>query len=79
MLDPRRWGSSQQKWVRNMALASQVGIFLVVAILVGWAIGQWLDKKLGTDPWLTALFTLLGAAAGFIELFRIVARISEDE
>ncbi|HOJ22478.1 MAG TPA: AtpZ/AtpI family protein [Armatimonadota bacterium] len=76
---PNRLGDSERKWIRNMALAGQVGIFLAAAIFIGWALGQWLDRKLGTDPWLTALFTLLGAAAGFLELFRVAAQISGDE
>jgi len=76
---PKRLGDSERKWIRNMALAGQVGIFLAAAIFIGWALGQWLDRKLGTDPWLTALFTLLGAAAGFLELFRVAAQISGDE
>jgi ATP synthase protein I len=76
---PDQSDSGERKWVRNMALAGQVGIFLAIAIVIGWALGQWLDRKLGTDPWLTALFTLLGAAAGFLELFRVAAQISRDE
>jgi len=72
-------GSGDRKWVRKMALASQVGVFFAVAIVIGWAFGQWLDRKLGTTPWLTALFVLLGAAAGFLELFRVAAELSKDE
>ncbi|NLC58048.1 MAG: AtpZ/AtpI family protein [Armatimonadetes bacterium] len=75
----RRGSNGEHRWVRNVALASQVGIFLAVAIAIGWFIGQWLDARLGTTPWLTVLFTLLGTAAGFIELFRVALRIVRDE
>lgn len=74
---PRR--DEERRWARNLALASQVGIFLVVAIGIGWYAGQWLDRRLGTEPWLTVLCTLLGTAAGFIELFRVVLRITQEE
>jgi F0F1-type ATP synthase assembly protein I len=67
------------KWIRAAGLASTAGLVLVVAIVIGWAFGSWLDKKLGTDPWLMLLFTLMGIAAGFIEMFRIVLSISREE
>jgi F0F1-type ATP synthase assembly protein I len=39
---------------------AQVGIELTAAVLLGFCAGYWLDKKLGTAPWLM----LGGAAAG---------------
>lgn len=69
----------RRKWIRNAGLASTAGIVLVVATFIGFFFGQWLDKRLGTEPWLTLLLTLMGIVAGFIEVFRIVRQISEDE
>jgi ATP synthase protein I len=54
-----------------------VGIQLVVATFLGFFIGHFLDKFLGTKPWLTIIFLILGIAAGFRDLFRI-ARESND-
>lgn len=39
------------------------------SIVVGFAIGHFLDKWLKTDPWLTMLFILFGILAGFVNLF----------
>lgn len=78
-MDRRDRREDQSGWVRNAAMASQIGIFLAVATIIGWWIGQALDKRFGTTPYLMALFTLLGVAAGFIEMFRVVTRISADE
>lgn len=64
------------RWIRNAGLASTAGIVLVVATFIGFFIGRWLDAKLGTDPWLMLLLTLMGIIAGFIEVFRIVSQIS---
>lgn len=51
-----------------------VGMVLVTSIVLGYLLGRYLDGKLGTGPWLTAGGFLLGAAAGFLELFRTVSR-----
>ena len=67
------------KWYRKAGLASSIGIVLVAAIFIGWAFGSWLDKKLGTAPWLMLVFTLLGIAAGFVEMVRIAQRLSKDD
>ena len=50
--------------------ASLVGIHLCATTLVGLAIGFYLDKFLGTRPWLTLIFLFLGIGAGFREIFK---------
>jgi ATP synthase protein I len=47
-----------------------VGIEMGVAVLIGWAVGYWLDKRFATGPWLMVLFTLCGVAAGFKGMIR---------
>jgi ATP synthase protein I len=44
---------------------SSIGIEMAVAVFIGWAIGHYLDRWLGTDPWLMIVFVLCGIAAGF--------------
>ena len=51
-----------------------VGTTLVASIVLGYFLGSALDRKLGTDPWLTVAGVLVGMAAGFVGLFRTVAR-----
>ncbi|MDO8587363.1 MAG: AtpZ/AtpI family protein [Armatimonadota bacterium] len=65
--------------MRKAGLASSVGLVLVVSIVLGWAFGSWLDSKLHTAPYLMMLFTLLGIAAGFIEMIRIAQQLSKDD
>ncbi|MBC8414673.1 MAG: AtpZ/AtpI family protein [Nitrospira sp.] len=61
-------------------MASTVGINLVATTFVGFAIGHWvLDAYLGTDPWFTIIFLLLGIAAGFRHLFRLSSRLNQDD
>jgi ATP synthase protein I len=51
-----------------------VGTTLVACIVVGWWLGSVLDRRLGTSPWLVVVGVLLGTAAGFVGLFRMVSR-----
>jgi ATP synthase protein I len=51
----------------------RVGVELVSALVVAVAIGYGLDYLLGTRPILTAVFVLLGGAAGILNVWRLFA------
>ncbi len=57
---------------RELARLSTIGVTLVAATAIGLGIGYGLDRWLGTNPWFTLIFTLLGIVAGFVNLFRDV-------
>ena len=44
----------------------------VVAILIGWWFGAFLDGWFGTAPWLMIVFLVLGLAAGALNVYRTV-------
>ena len=57
-----------------------VGPHFIACLLVGWFVGNWcLDRWLDSYPVWTTVFLILGMAAGFINLFREVARINREE
>ncbi len=60
-------------------MAWTVGLNLVLSTFIGLAIGYWLDKVLGTSPWLTIIFLVLGIIAGFRELFRMAKKEIRDD
>lgn len=60
-------------WKTGMAVAS-AGIEMVVAMGVGYLGGDWLDGRLGTTPWLTAVGFAFGVAAAFLGLWRNARR-----
>ena len=50
------------------------GLFsLIVAIGIGWWFGRFLDRWLGTSPWLMTVFLVLGLAAGVLNVYRTVS------
>jgi ATP synthase protein I len=55
-----------------LGLAFRIGLELVVAVVVGTAIGWGFDQWLGTRPGLTILFFFLGVGAGMVNVWRAV-------
>jgi ATP synthase protein I len=60
--------------LRQLLDASTVGIQFVLCTFVGFGMGYFLDKFLGTSPWLKIVFFILGIIAGFRELLRVARR-----
>lgn len=58
---------------------SSLGLEMGAAIVVGLLIGLWLDRTLGTKPWLTVVFFLLGVAAGFKNIFGLLREQSRKQ
>ena len=46
------------------------GFQFTAAVLAGVLGGNWLDRKLGTSPWLLIVMVFAGAALGFYSLYR---------
>ncbi len=63
------WGLDP-RMLRAAGRVSAVGIEIVVALVIGYHIGRWIDGKVGTAPYLTIFFTLVGVGAGIKALVR---------
>ena len=59
---------------RIAGFTGAVGLEIAAAICIGALGGRFLDRKLGTDPWLT----YLGFAAGIGAALKALVRISRD-
>ena len=62
------------KTYRLLAEYSSIIFILPSTVVGGYFLGNWLDGRLGTSPWLTVAFVLAGSIAGFVEVFRILLR-----
>ena len=69
-------GSSKIDFKQIVGLSSLV-LMLPSSIAVGLFIGYWLDKWLGTHPWLLIVFLLLGTVSGFYSLLRGVNKYKD--
>jgi ATP synthase protein I len=51
----------------------QLAIALPAGCVIGWLVGSWLDRHFH-QSWITVVGILLGAAAGFVQIFRTASR-----
>ncbi len=67
--------------LRTVGLLGVIPLMIGVAPLIGYVIGNWLDTKLGTGPYLMVVFIALGFGAAIKETIKIIKeanRESED-
>ncbi len=64
--------------IRALGALSAVGIAFVLAIVIGAAIGYWLDRLTGLSPLFFLLFFLLGLAAGIVNVVRTMASYADE-
>lgn len=63
------WGTA----LRDVAPLIGIGTTLAVTVLLGLGVGYWVDRRLGTEPWLLLVGGLLGMALAFYQFYRTVA------
>jgi ATP synthase protein I len=63
---------------RGMAYGLRMSSELVAAILVGGFMGYMLDTWLGTMPWLSLVFIMMGFAAGILNILRAFKRMQAE-
>jgi ATP synthase protein I len=56
-----------------------LGLQLAVAVLLGTALGYWIDSKLHSSPLFILIGVLLGAVAGFTNIYRTVYPASNNK
>ncbi len=52
-----------------LGVVMSAGATMAASVAIGYFIGNWLDNRFGTKPWLTIIMFLLGTAAGLKSLY----------
>lgn len=63
--------------LRQLGVYITIPFVLAVPPVLGWLAGQWLDEKMGSGPYMMYLLIVLGFAAGFREVYRIIKRFGD--
>ncbi len=63
---------------RALGLTGGIGAAMAASILGGYFLGRYLDAKFGTAPWLLILTLLLCMTAGFLEVYKIVKKVTKE-
>jgi len=73
------WSDSSETVSHGAGLAA--GSAFVVSIIAGAMLGNWIDLRWNHTgmPWATLIMTLIGAAAGFLNLKRILDRANRNK
>lgn len=58
-----------KKLFRELWYYSSLSFSIALAIVIGLAIGYWLDTRYDTSPWFTLIFLGLGIIAGFRNIY----------
>ena len=66
-----------KKTIKTLGYLSTIGLAMALSIAIGAFTGYYLDKWLGTKPWLSLLFLGFGIVAAFRNLF-ILYKKSKD-
>ena len=69
--DAKRTGGGSSAGLGGAEFAG-IGVQFALVILVFTFAGVWLDRRLGTSPWLTIIGVFVGAAGGFYSMYRKV-------
>ncbi|MGE5246741.1 MAG: AtpZ/AtpI family protein [Verrucomicrobiota bacterium] len=64
---------------RELGRYSALGLEMAISVVVGLGIGYYLDKWLGTAPWLMILWIGFGFAAGVRSLYRAAVRAGQEQ
>lgn len=68
----------KRRTLRQLNIALSVGMVFPVSIVIGYVMGYYLDRWLGTT-YLKIVFLLFGVAAGFVNFIRMVSQIGNDQ
>jgi ATP synthase protein I len=67
-----------RKYIKLLAIASTMGISMVLALVIAIIVGYYLDKWFQTSPLFFLIFMVLGIIAGFRNIYVIMKRTEKD-
>lgn len=54
-----------RRYLRELAYYASLGLQVALSIVIGLAVGVYLDGRFKTNPWCTLIFLIMGIAAGY--------------
>jgi len=71
-------GGDSRHYYRNVAELASIPLMLGVAVVIGWWLGRWADRRLHTEWVFQALGIALGIGAGVRHTVFLVRRVSKE-
>ena len=76
---PRKEKLAEKPFTYAVAIGFRLSIELLSGVVIGAAIGYFLDMAFGTRPLLMGIFLLLGGMAGFLNVYKFVKRREKEK
>ena len=73
---PKKKGNDN---LRQIGLLGTIPFLIGVGPMIGYFLGDWLDNKFGTSPFLLIIFIGLGIAAAVKETIKIIKQANRDQ
>ena len=70
---------SDARTLKTLGQLSTIGLAFVFALVLGFGAGVWLDRRLGTSPWLSLIGFAMGLAAGILNVVRTMQSVTAAE
>ncbi len=61
----------------GLGIGLRIGMELIIAVMMGIAIGWFFDRTFGTKPWGLMVFSILGMASGVLNVIRVANKMNE--
>lgn len=71
--------SDKYGWVKQASVFTTIPMILLVGPLLGGFIGNLLDKRLGTHPYLAVALGVLGFVASGQEVYRLIKKFGSKD
>jgi F0F1-type ATP synthase assembly protein I len=66
-----------RRFAVRAALAFQIAGLIACSVLGSLFLGIWLDRRLGSAPWIMLVMMVIGFAAAVIGAYRLARRLGE--
>ena len=76
--DHREMSQKSTEQIKKGTSYSAGALEMGLSVVIGMAIGYWLDELLGTAPWMALIWMTCGAIAGFRSLWRLAKRVERE-
>lgn len=69
-------GDKQRASWWYISLVSEIGLVIAVPMVASGFIGRWMDRQLGTSPWLTLALLVVGTIMSVFNFASVVKKIT---
>ena len=67
------------RFIRQVGLLTTIPLMLLSGPLIGFLVGNYIDKRFGTAPWFMVLFVCLGFVASIRQTIAIIKKASSNK